>query len=468
MDMANMRRSVAISALLVSITLVSTSYGQQSTPDGDRGPDRGASGTIIADRPSGLVDLIERARESLARGRPEQAYAILAPQVRWYAGSPEFDYLLGISALDSGRPGDAILALERVLAVEPGHLQARAEIGRAYLAVNETESARRQFQAVAQSPIPPEVRRAIDGYLERIARTEDAARPQLTAALEIGTGWDSNVTLGSRSGQWLLDSGISVTPEGTSRPVSSAVMLAGAGASALIPMSGGWELTAGGLLTGRWNPSAHTLDTGSVDLAGGLNYRSSCHRLSMLAQYQHLQVDGTSFRDAAGAVAQWRCDIDARTQAGGYLQLFDLRFADQSVRDARRTLLGATVARVLGFSMNPLLVATAYAGDEVPRQDVPQLEHRILGVRAAVSAGLGEGWRGSASLSWEARDFAAEEPLFGTVRRDRQTDVRIGGDRRMGRHWSVHPEIIYTRNDSTLPPNDFRRVQALVTTRYAF
>jgi len=454
----------AFTCLIAGIAWISSVHAQQPGHD----PAGKQPLWTIADRPAGLSELLTRARRALAAGQPERAHSLLAPQVRWYAGSPEFDYLLGISALDAGHPGDAILALERVLAVEPGHLQARAEIARAYLAVNETESARRQFEAVAASPIPPEVRRTIDSYLERISRTRYATGTQVSGGIEIGTGWDSNVSLGSRSSQWLLDGGISVTPVGTSRPVSSAVFLAAAGASAVVPMSGGWELTAGGLLSGRWNPSAHTLDTGSVDLAGGLNYRNDCHRFSMLAQYQHLRVDDRAFRDAAGVVAQWRCDIDPRTQAGAYVQYFDLRFPEQGVRDARRSLVGVTLARVLSLPANPLLIATAYGGDEVPKQDIPQLQHRIYGARAALSFGLPQGWKGSASLSWEHRHYDGEEPLFGTVRVDRQTDISVAAERPIAPRWTVRPEIIYTRNDSTLPPNDFNRVQALITTRYAF
>ena len=456
------RDKLAFAGLLASFLAAASSHGQQPPTRPSAPPAAGETSAV------GLAELIARARALLAQGRADEAYAALSPQVRWYGGSPEFDYLLGISALDSGRPGDAILALERVLAVQPGHLQARAEIGRAYLAVNETESARRQFETVAASPVPPEVRRVIDAYLDGIARTEDAAKPQLTAFMEVGGGWDSNVSLGSLSSEWLLGSGIAVTPIGTSRPVSSWLMQVGAGASALIPMGGGWELTVGGKVESRSNASAHTLDTGSLDLVAGVSYRNSCHRLSMLAYYQHLRLSGSSFRDADGAVMQWRCDVDARTQLGVYLEQFNLRFADQEVRNARRTLAGLTLARVLDIPASPVLVATAYGGEEVPRQDVPQLRHSIRGARAVLSAGLGNGWRGSASLSGEFREFSGEEPLFGTVRHDRTTELRLAADRRFGRHWSIIPEVVYTRNASTLPPNDFQRLQALATARYVF
>ena len=453
------RRMIAV--LLAAVVACSSCFAQQAT--GEVPAAKGGT-----EGPAGLAGLLERARSLLAQGRPEEALSILAPQVRWYAGSPEFDYLLGISALDTGRPGDAILAFERVLAVQPDHLQARAEIARAYLAVNEKDSARRQFEVVAANRIPPEVRRVIDSYLALIGRSDETPGPKLLAYVEFGTGWDSNVSLGSLSNQWLLGSGIPVTPIGISKPISSPVMLAGGGASAVIPMGGGWDATAGGQFSGHWYTSEHTLDIVSTDLFAGVNYQASCHQFSMLAQYQHLHVYDTTFRNAGGGLLQWRCDVDSRTQVGTFLQHFDLQFPDLGERDARRNVAGATVARVLGSQSGPVLVMGAYGGNEVPKQDIPQLRYQLYGGRAAVTTWLGAGWRGSAALSIEYRNYAGEEPLFGTVRHDRQTDLRVGAERQFGRHWTIFPEIVYTRNASTLPPNDFQRVQALVTARYGF
>ena len=54
------------------------------------------------------------------------------------------------------------------------------------------------------------------------------------------------------------------------------------------------------------------------------------------------------------------------------------------------------------------------------------------------------------------------------ARLQEQTDVRLAAERALAPRWTLRPEVIYTRNDSTLPPNDFNRVQALITTRYAF
>ena len=75
--------------------------------------------------------ITDRARLLLQQKNPQAAYRLLEPLESQRAGDPEYDYLLGIAALDSGERERAVFALERVLAVNPNHAQARAEIARA-------------------------------------------------------------------------------------------------------------------------------------------------------------------------------------------------------------------------------------------------------------------------------------------------------------------------------------------------
>ncbi len=418
--------------------------------------------------PAPLGGLLRDARGLLEAGQPKEAHALLAAQVRWYGGSPEFDQLLGIAALDAGRPAQAVLAFERVLAVMPDNLRARAELARALLALRETEAARREFETVAAQRIPPEVQTIIDGYLARIASVERAMQPSFSGRAEIGFGRDSNVTLGSIGSQWLLAGGTAVVPEASSRPRATALLSWGAGLDWQGPIDGSWQWMIGGQATGRSNASAHTLDQTFIDLSGGLRYRKGCHAIDMLAQLQHLRADRSAFRNASGGLLQWRCDLDPRTQVGVYLQHFDFRFPDQPVRNARRQIVGFTAASALAGAGDPLLVGTIYVGRERPEQDLPQLEHRVHGLRAVLSAGLTEKVRGWAALSWEARDFKGAEPLFDAVREDRQSEIEIGASISIDRAWTITPRLLHTRNASTLAPNDFRRTQALVSAQYRF
>ena len=62
--------------------------------------------------------LLQDARQLIAANNPKQAYMILVAQQDQLSGDVEFDYLLGVAALDSGKIDEAIIAFERVLQVD--------------------------------------------------------------------------------------------------------------------------------------------------------------------------------------------------------------------------------------------------------------------------------------------------------------------------------------------------------------
>lgn len=415
-----------------------------------------------------LGRLLAQARRHLDARQPEAAFTLLAPEEPRYAGSVDFDFLLGIAALDSARPGRAVFALERVLAAEPDNLQARAEIGRAYLQLRELETARQAFEAVASGELPPQVRDTVQRYLDTVARLGEGRRSRWIVLLESGTGWDTNVNFGSSFGEWVLADGQALVPLPSSQPRSSAFLALAAGLTYVAPINGWLDWTAGLQLSQRINPSQHNMDTGSAEVSSGLSTTTGTHRYSMSLQYQHLRLDGDAFRNAAGAIAQWQWDSGPRTQVGAYAQAFDLSFPDQPVRDALRLGAGLTLAHGWGGAASPTLAASVFGGNERVRADVPQLSFGYAGVRTAVGATLAPRWRASAGLAFERREADASEPLFGVLRIDRQYDLRIGLEHDVDRTLTIAPAIAWTRNRSTVAPGDFRRTQAFVYARYRF
>jgi outer membrane protein len=415
-----------------------------------------------------LGKLLSDARRMLTDGEPTAAYALLESRSALYAGSVDFDTLLGIAALDSGRPGSAVIALERVLAAEPSNLPVRAEIGRAYLQLKELESARRELESVATGDLPPQVRQTVSRYLDTVARLERLGRPQWLFTLETNVGWDDNVNFGSSVGVWTLADGQSLLPLPVSKPRSSGFLSLAAGAQYIVPIGGQVEWTAGFLGAQRTNPSQHNMDMGSLELSSGLSYSMGLHRYSMSLQYQHLRLDEAALRNATGIIGQWQYDVGRRSQIGAYLQGFDLAFPDQPVRDARRASAGATFAHGFLSAGLPVLAASLQAGSERPRDDFPQLSFRFAGVRTALGATIGSGWRASGGWSFERRDFDGPEPLFGATRKDRQHDFRLAIEHDLDKNLTLSPTLLHTRNNSTIAPNEFRRTQAYLYARYRF
>lgn len=463
-----MRRAGTRAAALALATFAALAapHARAQTESGNPAETPGAAGQPPA--PRTLVALLAEARRLIDAGEAERAWQALEPRVGDYGGDPEFDYLLGLAALDSGRPGRAVLALERVLIVQPDFLQARAELARAYFALREHENARREFETVSAREVPQEVRQVIGRYLDAIRLREQRGAPRFTAWAQLEAGYDSNPNFGSASGHWVLADGTAVVPLGISRPRESAAFGAALGADWNAPIGGPWQWTIGGRAATRRYPSTHTLDQDQFDLNSGFAFRSGCHRIDMLLQAQHLQLDGASFRDARGGLAQWQCELDDRTRVGVYAQGFAFDFPNEASRDARRAGLGLTWARILDGPARPVVVAAVSGGRERSRRGFGNLSYDYRGLRVVYSRATGAQWRSFAALSYETRAFDEPEPFFGVVRDDRQTDLQAGAERSLSPQWTIAPTVTWTRSRSNVAPNDFRRLQAGVVLRYLF
>lgn len=419
--------------------------------------------------PAGTLGrLIAESRENIVRGDAAAAYAALSARLDLYAGDPEFDYLLGIAALDTGHPGEALLALERVLLVEPDHLQARAELGRAYLAAGEHENARAAFRDVASRDIPPEARRLVGAYLDEIARLDARHRVAVTGTVGFDIGYDTNANVGSASEHWLLGDGTPVVPLPVSLPKRSMVFGIDGAISISGPIDGRWRWIAGVRSSTRRFPSADTLDQLQVDLSAGVTRRQECHQLTVLGQYQDLRLDGDALRRVTGLVAQWQCNPTRQSSFGAWFQAASLSFPGQSVRDATRRTIGLSAARLLQSRADTVLSGAIHFGDERADAAWPNLAHRFVGARVSLNTPLAANWRGEIGLYWESRRFDGPEPLFGRTRNDRQTEMRLGAERWLGKGWAVQPQLSLVRNASTLAPNDFRRSQFMVRSTYRF
>jgi len=146
----------------------------------------------------GADEVLVKARSFLDANNPQAAYNLLAPLQSQRAGDPDFDYLLGVSALDLGKNTEAVFALERVLSVRPESAPARAQIARAYFALKETDTAKSEFENVKKQSVPADVRQTIDRYLDAIDRIAETEKFKARFFVEFAFGWDSNVNSATR------------------------------------------------------------------------------------------------------------------------------------------------------------------------------------------------------------------------------------------------------------------------------
>ena len=444
---------VALSGLMLAAGLASAA----DTTNQNDNITAGAAGEFVGARQK----LLQDADRLIKSGKVDEAYALLAPEQSRRAGDPDYDYLLGIAALDSGRPTEAIFALERVLAVRPKHLQARAEIARAYLASGEKAAAKQEFEAVQSQNPPKEVNAAIQRFLDAINQGQGGKSTLLSGYLEASIGNDSNVNSATASNEVAIPlfGGAVATLDAAGVQTRDSFATVSGGANVRHALSPEWSVFGGFNLNERKNSSQHLFNTSGMDGNLGLSYTEAEDSYSAALQLQGFNVDNQRYRDASGMTLQWQRDLKNRgSQASSYFQYTNLKYPDQTVRDANRYVLGVAYASMLSGDYAPVVYGGLYAGQEKAKDSSrPELGHKLFGLRTGGEWSLYAQTKLFGSVSVESRRYGGVDDIFWVTRKDTQADLKVGVNYVMDKVWTLSPQISYTRNKSNIVIDDYKR-----------
>ena len=438
-----------------------------------------ASSAFAADDPA-----IESARRLLAAGNAKQAYTELAAVQSRLSGMPEFDYLFGVAALDSGKIEDAIIAFERVLALMPNHAGAQMDLARAYYAAGSFDLAEAAFVKLRAANPPPAAQIAINRYLEAINTRKQQLRAGWTAFGELGLGYDSNIT-GVPSNFFAASQqsvGVGFDPTGNSLKRSAAFVQGAAGGEYYHPLSRGWSLFAGGEARGRAyrHESEFNIASGEAHFGGALNAGDDQYRGS--ASYSPFSQKGaapgdpkpTNDRRVAGANLDWRHAIDTKTQLGLGLQVNSIRFPKNEIEDFDQLFLSASWLRSFEGRGSPLLYLTGFVTEDRARNE---FENGVNGTSTKSKNLLGARSYFQYALSPKLQAFNSLAAIY---RRDKDDWARsnliqrghdLYGEIAVGVLWSFRDKCVlrlqyaYSRNASNIDIYDFNRNEVSSTIR---
>jgi tetratricopeptide (TPR) repeat protein len=428
---------------------------------------------------------LERARALLASGNAKQAYTELEPLQATLSGKPEFDYLLGVAALDSGRIDEAIIAFERVLALVPNHAGAQMDLARAYYAAGSFDLAEAAFVKLRESSPPPAAQAAIVRYLDAIRARRNQAQAGWTSYGELGLGYDSNLTgvptdFGAAAQQSFNLIGIEATGNSVKR--DAPFMQGAVGTEYSRPLAGGWSLFAGGDLRGR--AYRHESDFNSVagDLRAGGAHSDGPNQLRFMGSFLEYRQEGdapgepkaTNDRRMGGAAFDWRRALDSKTQVGIGLQWNAVRFPTNDVEDFNQVFLSVSWLQSFERKGVPLLYVTGFVTDDKALNTLADGEttksKNLAGVRAFLQY----------SLDAKLQAFGG---LGVIVRRDkdsfaRSTEVEKGrdvyGEASAGLIWRFREKCglrlvyAYSHNRSNIDIYDYNRHEISSTIRCEF
>lgn len=420
---------------------------------------------------------MDKAQSLLDAGKAAAAYALLAPAEFEMSGDTRYDYLLGIAALDSGKPDLATLALERVLAVNPDFAGARVDLARAYFALGDYQRAKTGFEAAIEQNPPPVARIVIEKYLAVI---DDKLNPKTTVNgyLEGTLGYDTNVNASTNASQVFIPllGALMTLSEGGVAARDNYLTLGG-GFEVVHPLSKGLSAFIGLDGKKRVNFFKDTFNNDSVDGRAGLNIGEGEDVVRVMATKGIFYQDDKFYRDSVGSSVEWRHTLDPHNMVSTFGQYSMLSYghdkmkADLSANDINLSVVGIGWMHTFDDQGRDIAFASIYGGDEaVASVGTPRIDggQRFAGVKLGGQKWLNDELDFFASLGAKEGNYLATNLLIQDFRQDYLYDLNFGLNWKPIQNWIVRPQFTYTHNDSNSGLNNYERKDLSITVRREF
>jgi len=428
--------------------------------------------------PSGAIaqsgDPVDRARTLIEQKNAKAAFDLLSAQESREAGRVEFDYWLGVAALESGNLERAVIAFERVLVRNPEFDSARLELGRAYLRMGALDLAGQEFtRLLSRAP-------------------NDAGRALLNAVsgfVEVGAGRDSNLSSSTRDfpGAILSSFGLpGIEPTGNSIRRADNYFAANAGVDVFYRLREDRALFAAADVRWRGYRDFSNYDYVLGDAAVGYRARVGEITYSAIAFAQSFRQDGafvdtisggriTNDRDSFGVSLEVRRALDAATEVALGAQVAEYRYRTNPGQDTRQVMLSVALENRPEWWREASLSARLFYGYDDARRPLNDFtdttaSRHTFGVRLIAQTDPRAALSWQTALGWSRRidDDAFARATLVPTGRDDLFEAFVKGSWRVGEAWSLQPYALYYYNRSNIDLYTFRKAEGGVMLRRDF
>jgi len=418
-------------------------------------------------------ELTDQAQRLIAENKAAEAYALLIPQLELRAGNTDYDLLLGIAAVNSGQPTQAVFALERVLAIEPDNQRARMELARAYFEAGENEASRAEFNFVKSREGSAEVTKTIEAYLTEIDTRISGKDSSVNYYVEATGGYDSNVNSATDTSSVAIPAfgNLVFTLDEVARELSSGFYQLDAGLGFTNGLAAYENVGVFGSLKGSYRQTwhHHDFDTASADGQLGLRFGADQNSYTASVLAQSYAIDDDINRRQAGINLQWLRMQNKATQISLFGQALVQKYPGQETRDINQFTTGVGLVRLLDRKGAPVVYGGLFAGMDDERDSRHKdIGRNFIGIRAGGQYTLREKLNLTGGASYQYSRYGDDDLLFLKRRKDHFSFIHAGLEYTLMDNWVIKPDVQYLLNNSSLPVSDFKRWQFMTTVRYNF
>ncbi len=405
------------------------------------------------------------AQNMLNSGQALEALELLSPHEEEYAGDQQYDYLYGLSLLDTGEPSSAIFAFQRALAVEPNFAGARLELARSYFDMGQMERSQREFLILNNQSPPASVKSVIEKYLAAIESRNISNRRGWRGFLQLGMGDDSNVNNATAAESFL---GFSLADD--SRETSSSVISTLGGARYDLPINFDSKFFFSGSVNHRANNDASFTSTVNLDLLAGYSMSlANRDELSFAVQTYSADVDGDFNNRGLNLTGQYSFNLSPVNQVGLFLRAGSVDYAQEfDIKDIDQSVYGVSWAHVFSGASRISMILAAIAGEDTAKETGSPYGRDFTGLRISVAYPLSHRFNLFASAGTTDSDYSGT--FFGDpeLRSDSLSDISLGGAWRANKVWQFKLVVAQSDNSSNIDIFAYDKTQIMFTARSEF
>ncbi len=414
-----------------------------------------------------------RYKQLLDDGKAADAYKQMADEEFTQAGDPDFDYLFGVAALESGEPGRATLAFERVIARLPAHLGARLDMGRAYFAQGDHDRARFEFETIRKLNPPLAVQSIVERYLVRIDQAASRTGTRSRAYAEFSLGRDSNPSHAPASSTVPVGPFLTATLDNASERHARNYGGLALGGEISRAINQDWRLFGAADARARGYLEQNDFSNAIIDYRGGLQYNQGIHQVRLSLGGNLYQQDSAGMREIWSATGDYRRAIGNDAEIAAFAQLSTIRHHRDVLKpqDANQLLAGLGWLKTFGTTHQHAIFGGVFVVNEQAEGGRVDGDRQAYGARAGISLGATPTLDVFAMLVAQQGKYENETNVLRpeTYRRqDTQYDLSLGANWRFAPQWTLRPALTYTRMDSNVPIYDINRTDISITVRRDF
>lgn len=432
-----------------------------------------ALATLLA-LPAGAAESADPAianlNQLIASNRYEEAYTLATQLMAEHEGDPEFDFLYGLAAMETGRANEAVFALERITYTYPDQQRVKLELARAFYLINNLPASRQLFEEVLATNPTANVQANIQVFLDLIDERERNIAGSFNWYVNSSLGSDSNINSATELGVITTPIGdIELSANGQS--IEDTFNDIGGGMLYSKPFSKTSALSIGANYNHHNNFDSNDFDLDVFSADASYAHTVSNMRFSYGVRAQQVNLSSENFQTSASIIGNFlRAPGNGWTQAltGAFTQV---RYDDginknASLRDVNQFLLSGVLGKAAGNFNHTLSV---YYGDESEQKSAGKNNaQQFYGVAFAEQYQLNSNNLPYVRVSLHRSDNKARDPIFNIEREDNTFSTSLGWIWLWKRNLNVTTDVTFTNNDSNIDLFEYDRVKYQTGLRYQF